>query len=60
MHVRYYVSLVSQILQGAYRLEIVSARSYRLEIISARSERVWSTTYTFFVLRNRRILSIAD
>ena len=34
--------------------------AYRLEIISALSERVWSATYTFFVLKNRRILSTVN
>ena len=37
-----------------------SQGAYRLEIISAWSERVWSTAYTNFVLRNRQILSIVD
>ena len=34
--------------------------TYRLEIISAPSEKVWSTAYTFYVLKNQRILSIVN
>ena len=34
--------------------------TYRLEIISAPSKRIWSTAYTFLVLKNQWILSIVN
>ena len=51
--VSYDISLVTQALFSR-------GGAYRLEIISAALERVWSTAYTIFVLKNRRILSIVD